>query len=303
MRKRASGLLLLDKPEGVTSFQALSRVKRVLNEKRVGHTGTLDKFASGILVVLTGQFTKLVPHITGMDKTYEGIICFGKETDTLDPEGALIQTAPVPDLGTIEEVLPTFRGTIKQRPPAYSAIHINGKRAHERVRAGEIVEMPGREVQIKELSILGWKPPYLTIKVICGKGTYIRSLARDLGRSSGSCGYLTSLRRTAVGPYLVEDGKTPEEFSPESDFFEGIKAIDRIGGIQKILLDKQSIKQVLTGAGIEKHLSGFTHPQEGYFAFIDEDNQFIALCSHRGETYKYEFVIPKQKYDFKNGKQ
>ena len=193
-----SGLVLLDKEPGETSFQVLGRVKNYLGTTKAGHTGTLDKFASGLLLVLTGRALKLAPWFSSRDKVYEAAILFGEETDTLDPEGAVIARAAPPDQETLEAVLPRFRGTIAQRPPAYSALHVGGKRAHELARAGVAVELNERPVTIHALSLLSYDNPVARVRVHCSSGTYIRSLARDIARAAGSRARLAFCLEDAV---------------------------------------------------------------------------------------------------------
>ena len=199
------GLLLLNKKSGVTSFDSLAGIKRAFATRKAGHTGTLDKFASGLLVTLVGRAVKLAPLFSLCTKEYVGTVRFGEETDTLDPEGAVIAQGPLPSREEVEAVLPAFRGNIMQAPPAYSAIHIEGRRAHELVREGKEPEMKKRPVSIYGLDILSWTPPAAVIRVSCSAGTYIRSLARDIALAAGSRGYLTSLTRTRVGAFRLED--------------------------------------------------------------------------------------------------
>jgi tRNA pseudouridine55 synthase len=204
-----SALLLVNKPSGITSFASLYPVKRHIDRK-VGHAGTLDKFAQGLMIVLTGSFTRLNPLFSSMDKSYIATICFGTETSTLDPEGDIINTLPIPDLPLIEQMLKQhFSGEIMQAPPQYSAIHIAGVRAYKLARGGTTIEMPQRPITIKETEIIDWQPPFLTIRIDCSKGTYIRSFARDLGVATGSCAYLTHLERISIGPYKLEDAVDP----------------------------------------------------------------------------------------------
>jgi tRNA pseudouridine55 synthase len=200
-----SGFLLLDKESGKTSFASLGAVKKALDSGKVGHTGTLDKFASGLLVVLAGKALKLSPWVVHSDKTYEGTICFGAETATLDPEGSVIAEAPLPSREQVEEVLPQFRGAILQAPPEYSAIHVEGRRASELARSGETVEMKKRPVTIYELALMSWEPPLAKIYVRCSTGTYIRSLARDIAQAAGSRAHVAALRRLTVAGFSVAD--------------------------------------------------------------------------------------------------
>jgi tRNA pseudouridine55 synthase len=199
------GLLLLDKKPGDTSFDSLANVKKAFETGKAGHTGTLDKFASGLLLVLVGRGVKLVPLFEDCVKEYTGTVFFGEETDTLDPEGPAIARGKVPSREEVEAVLPAFRGEIQQSPPAYSAIHVDGRRAYELIRDGKEPEMKKRPVTIFELEIISWTPPLAEILVRCSSGTYIRSLARDMALAAGSRAHLSALRRTKIGAFRIED--------------------------------------------------------------------------------------------------
>lgn len=208
----SSGIVLLAKQSGRTSFSSLFQVKRALNTTKVGHTGTLDSFADGLLVVLTGSLTRLVPHITNFDKTYLALVEFGSETDTLDPTGKIIkQTEKIPAEDEVRNVLQKFIGEIEQVPPLYSAIHIDGKRASEIARDGRTAEIKPRKVRISSINLLDFYEKYALIEVSCSKGTYIRSLARDIALACGSAGHLRALRRTNVGPYNLCDAVDAEK--------------------------------------------------------------------------------------------
>ncbi|MDR3020205.1 MAG: tRNA pseudouridine(55) synthase TruB, partial [Treponema sp.] len=204
------GIIFFDKPTGITSFDALRDIKRSLGTGKVGHTGTLDKFAQGLLIVLTGRDLKLSRWFTSCDKKYLAKIRFGLETDTLDPEGKPIAEAPLPSREDVEQVLPQFTGDILQAPPAYSAMRINGKRASDLTRSGEAPEMKKRPVKIHQLELQSWQPPFAEIFVHCSSGTYIRSLARDIALAAGSRGHLVELTRTQVADFLLETGDRGE---------------------------------------------------------------------------------------------
>lgn len=208
----SSGIVLLAKQSGRTSFSSLFQVKRALNTTKVGHTGTLDAFADGLLVVLTGSLTRLVPYITNFDKTYLALVEFGSETDTLDPTGKIIkQTEKIPAEDEVRSVLPRFTGEIEQVPPLYSAIHVDGKRASDIARDGKTAEIKPRKVRINSINLLDFYEKYALIEVSCSKGTYIRSLARDIALACGSFGHLRALRRTNVGPYNLRDAVDAEK--------------------------------------------------------------------------------------------
>lgn len=203
MGNRAS-VLLVHKPSGVTSFTSLGAIKRTVDPK-VGHAGTLDKFAQGLMIVLTGSMTKLNQVFSTMDKRYRATICFGQETDTLDPEGEVIATSSIPTLAQIQEAIPQFIGDIQQSPPQYSALHIGGKRASKLARAGKVVVMEKRPVSVFSFELVSFEDNLLVADIHVSKGTYIRSLARDLALACNSRGYLVDLVRTQIGPFMLED--------------------------------------------------------------------------------------------------
>jgi len=199
-----SGLILLNKKAGITSFEALGEIKRALGTGKVGHTGTLDKFAQGLLVVLVGKALKLSPWFSHCDKRYSGRLRFGIQTDTLDPEGSVVGEAPVPTREKVEQALTQFTGAIMQEPPVYSAIHINGRRASQIARSGQAPEMKKRPVNIYKLELRDWQPPFAEIFVHCSSGTYIRSLARDIALAVGSRAHLCALTRTQVAGFTLD---------------------------------------------------------------------------------------------------
>jgi tRNA pseudouridine55 synthase len=212
-----SGLALLRKPEGITSFQALYPVKRALPSSKVGHAGTLDRFARGLLVILAGSYSRLAPYVVSGEKLYRGIIAFGSETDTLDPEGEVIATAPVPSREELEGVLSSFRGPILQRPPAYSAVHVEGRRAYQLALEGEEPALKERRIEVFSLELISYENGSALVEVRCSSGTYIRSLARDIAIACGSRAHLRALDRLSIGPFRVEEAVSPDAFDPEDD--------------------------------------------------------------------------------------
>jgi tRNA pseudouridine55 synthase len=209
-RNEPNGILLIVKRPGLTSFESLDAVKKALGTRKAGHTGTLDKFASGLLIVLAGRAGKLAPWFLGCGKEYEGTVKFGAETDTLDPEGEVVAEGELPSREEIEAALPAFRGEILQVPPAYSAVHVDGRRAHELVREGKAPEMKKRLITVHELEITSWDPPFAGIRVRCSSGTYIRSLARDIALAAGTRAHLLRLFRTRIGGFDVTRAVVPE---------------------------------------------------------------------------------------------
>ncbi|MGX7926972.1 tRNA pseudouridine(55) synthase TruB [Tsuneonella sp. HG094] len=201
------GWLILDKPRGLGSTQAVGAVKRILREggyakTRIGHGGTLDPLAEGVLPIALGETTKLAGRMLDASKVYEFTVRFGEETDTLDMEGAVVATSDrLPTAHAIAAVLPRFTGPIAQVPPAYSALKVDGKRAYDLARAGEAVELATRAVTIHELELISAEATSATLRAHVSKGTYIRSLARDIARALETCGHVTYLRRTKAGPF------------------------------------------------------------------------------------------------------
>jgi tRNA pseudouridine55 synthase len=227
------GILLLDKPTGVSSFQALRPLKRLFPKTKIGHAGTLDPAASGLLLIGIGSGTRLLEYLEGMPKTYSFTARFGLVSDSYDMEGAVephpaAASAADLDAGRIAAALRPFRGTIRQTPPVYSAIKIDGERACDRVRAGETVVLEAREVSVHALELKAFAAapssassathashaPYADMLMTCSKGTYVRSLVHDLGEALG-CGAVTDkIRRLAIGPFRVEAAFTPETLAP-----------------------------------------------------------------------------------------
>ncbi len=206
-----SSILLIDKSSGITSFSALSPIKRTI-DKKVGHAGTLDKFAHGLIIALTGKFTKLNTLFSTLDKRYIATFEFGKQTETLDPEGEVIATSNIPTLEEISEAISTqFIGEIDQVPPIYSAVHVNGKRSYALARSNQEVTLSSRKVTIYDMHIISWEAPFLKLEIHCSKGTYIRSLARDIALAVNCRAYVTQLERTSIGPYLLKDAVDTHE--------------------------------------------------------------------------------------------
>ncbi|MDR2071648.1 MAG: tRNA pseudouridine(55) synthase TruB [Treponema sp.] len=292
--KGISGFILLNKKPGITSFQALNEIKKAFSTGKVGHTGTLDKFASGLLLVLAGRAVKLTPWVSGCDKEYEGTIRFGMETDTLDPEGVLVAQAPLPDRGTLEGVLPRFRGNILQAPPAYSAVHVDGKRAYALARSGTPVEMRERPVVIHALELLSFEPPLAQIRVRCSKGTYIRSLARDIALAAGSRGYLAALIRTGIGGIrLAEavDSPVPADLrpvTPEAFAALGIPCMEAEDGAGSSIRRGQPLDPLVKNGAL-RFFSGIADAD--YAGVFDRKGDLIAVIEKKdGGRWGYGYV-------------
>src|SRR3954454_22247753 len=213
-RRAVNGWLVLDKGVGMTSTHSVAVVKRGFNAKKAGHAGTLDPLASGILPIALGEATKTVPFVMDGRKSYVFTVAWGVETDTDDAEGRPIQaTHRFPERGEVEALLPRFTGEIEQTPPRFSAIKIQGERAYDLAREGEVVELQARTVEIDRLAVVGHAGDHTVLEADCGKGTYVRAIARDLGRALGCLGHVAALRRTRVGPFSEEDAVTVTELN------------------------------------------------------------------------------------------
>jgi tRNA pseudouridine55 synthase len=207
-----SGWICLDKPEGVTSTHAVSRIRRAFNAQKAGHAGTLDPLATGILPIALGEATKTVPYLVDADKTYRFTIAWGRTTATYDREGEVTAESDVrPTVAEVEAALPAFVGEISQVPPAYSAIKVDGERAYDLARAGETFELAARIVTVHSARVTeAPDADHITLEIECGKGTYVRAIARDLAEMLGACGHVHSLRRTRVGGFTEQNAVTLE---------------------------------------------------------------------------------------------
>lgn len=217
-------IILIDKPAGLSSFGVVARVRRRLSMEvgkkvKVGHTGTLDPFATGLLILLANKATKLSNQFLKLDKWYEATICLGKTSTTGDPEGEIIEqnTEKVPTLEEVKAVVNQFVGQITQTVPAFSAVKINGQRAYHLARRGEVVSMPTRQIEIYSLEILSYNYPELIIRTHVSSGTYVRTLGEDIGKALGVGAYLTSLRRTQVGDYQIKNAIKLSDFMGENN--------------------------------------------------------------------------------------
>ena len=212
-------IILVDKPTGISSFGVVARVRRYLTKQagrkiKVGHCGTLDPFATGLLILVSGKNTKRAGEFSGLDKEYEATIYLGARSSTGDPEGEIEQVSDrQPSLSEIKKVISEFVGKVTQTPPVFSAIKINGRRAYQLARQGREIDMPSRQVTIYDINIESYIYPYLTIKTKVSSGTYIRSLAQDIGEALGVGAYTTQLRRLSVGEYSVSEAKSLEDFT------------------------------------------------------------------------------------------
>jgi len=244
-------VLAIDKPEGWTSHDVVAVARSVLRA-RTGHGGTLDPAASGLLPVLAGGATKFADRIHEALKVYDALVRFGTETTTDDREGEVTRAASIPalDEGTLENALAALRGVIDQIPPQFAALKVSGRPAYARARAGETVDLAARRVQVHRLDVIGCAPPDLRLLVVCSSGTYVRAIARDLGRALGSAAHLAALRRLAVGALEVRDAIRPDALRARG--VDAAVALLRPADERLLVLDPRFVEQpaaTIVGAG------------------------------------------------------
>ena len=244
-----NGLLVIDKPPGMTSRDAVNRVQKWFPRKtKIGHTGTLDPLATGVLVVCVGQATRLADYVQAMGKSYTSRFRLGATSTTDDADGEVTETpnAPVPTREQIDSALARFVGNVEQVPPAVSALKVDGQRAHDLVRKGKDVQLAARTVRIDAIRVTGYEWPWLDVEVDCGKGTYIRSIARDLGAELGCGGLVQTLRRTRVGPFAAEQG-IGLDVSPEVAKAKLQPLAAAATGMPQVFLDQEQARRFFRG--------------------------------------------------------
>jgi len=280
-----NGVLVVDKPEGPTSHDVVAKARRALGTRAVGHAGTLDPMATGVLVLAVGQATKLVQYLTAADKAYEATLALGEETDTLDAMGQVTARAEVPlDLSreAVQEAANRFLGTHVQRAPVVSAIKVGGERLHARTRRGERVDAPEREVTLHEVRIQQVRGSAVELALQCAKGFYVRAFGRDLARALGTVGHLTALRRTRSGPFRVEDA-VPFEWLLAGDEAQRTRLRARLLSLEEAAAELLRVE--LTEAGTRDAAHGRPIGAEGVGGeWIPEvgEEEVLALFSPAG---------------------
>lgn len=259
-RPTPDGLLLVDKPAGVTSHDVVNAARRALGEKRIGHGGTLDPFATGLLVLLVGRATRLLRWVHDEPKVYDAVVRFGSETDTEDLAGAVSREAPLPTRDALYAAVPTLLGEIDQVPPAYSAKRVDGRRAYELAREGREVELKPARVRIEGIVLSAFEGTdgavaSCRMHVTCGGGTYVRSLARDLARASGSAAHLTALRRERAGVFTLANA-IPLERLRSGEPVTLAPAIDALEGYAQQPLQADEVAKIVRGIDVEARVDG-----------------------------------------------
>lgn len=278
MKRDLSGILLVDKPVGLSSNQVLQKVKYLYQAKKAGHTGSLDPLATGMLPICFGQATKFSQYLLDGNKTYEACICLGVTTTTGDKEGEVIEQHDVPEFSQqkIEEVLSDFTGVISQVPPMYSALKHQGKPLYHYARKGEVIERKPREVTIFSLELLSLELPFITVRVHCSKGTYIRTLAQDIGQALNVGAHLTTLRRTGAAPYdNLPMYPLSELLAKDPDDGLLLPSDSAISTWPKFILDEAQVKTLFYGQELILAISGDV---ECGTRLYDKSNKFLGVA-------------------------
>lgn len=294
----SDSVLLIHKPSGMTSFDVIGRLRRILSQRKIGHAGTLDKAASGLLVVCAGKSTRLSPYFLEKDKSYKGVVQLGIDTDTCDREGEILRrTDPsyVTD-SMLAAAVERFKGDIMQKPPIYSALKFGGRRASDLVRCGKEPEMFERPVTIRCCEVTAFDRNEMTVSlnVSCSKGTYIRSIARDLGEILGCGGYLRELVRTASGTFLLDDAVNPDELSASiSQGSAGKKfwltPLEAVGEMGLIVLNAAGEAKVMNGAQFSKETVVSIAKGNGLYAVTDTDKNLIAIVDIDTDNWQIDY--------------
>lgn len=300
------GFLNINKPAGFSSRDVVNRVQRLVRPAKVGHAGTLDPLATGVLLVCVGPATRLVPVIHELHKLYVTTFVLGCSSQTDDVEGEVIETpnAPRPTREQVLAALPEFVGRIKQRPPAYSAVRIDGRRAYKLARAGHDVEPPLRPVDVHRLDLLRFEPPELVLEIECGSGMYIRSIGRDLGERLGCGAVMSALERTAIGPFHLRDAFDPRALLDEPLSSLLLPATTALPDVPQIIVDETGLELLMDGRSVSLRkmreradgaARGVAGAGPSSTAIVDQYGTLIALARIEGDC-----VIPYQV--FKRGR-
>ena len=280
------GLLLVDTPAGMTSHDVVLAARRAFGESRIGHAGTLDPFATGLLVLLLGRATRLLPHLDGTPKVYETTIRLGRETETDDLHGAVVRSAEPPGDAAIRDAIRRLTGSLDQVPPVYSAKRVAGQRAYDAARAGIALELAPVRVEVFAWHDVVRDGDVLRATIECGGGTYVRALARDLGRLTGSAAHLGALRRTRSGPFSVDDAVTLDELRQGSAKLR--PALDALPTIPHVALDEADAERVLRGIAVPRSESA---PRA---ALVDARNgRLLALAEGADDRWQPRVVMRK----------
>ena len=295
MTQAFSGFFLINKPTGISTYDVIRIIKSKTGIKKLGHSGTLDPFAEGVVVILVGQMTRLFDFFSLLPKTYRAFAEFGKRTDSLDITGKIVETAQPPDISAIEKNIESFKGTITQRPPGYSAVHINGKRAYELAREGIEPELKEKNITIYSMHINNYQNNILDFEITCSSGTYIRVIADDLAKKCNSAAYLIKLIRKSIGGFLLDNAVNADEISLKDliPLQDGLNIL----GIPVFSVDYDNASKIITGKNlIKENIAADNYPRK-IISFFSENNNFLALVDNRDLMMKYVFVSSDRTID------
>lgn len=281
-----NGILLVDKPSGMTSHDVVDRVRKAAKMRRVGHTGTLDPAATGLLILCLGNATRLSEFLTGLDKVYEGTMRFGVITDSYDFDGKVVEQRPVPALTPeqIQGAFNEFTGEIMQVPPMVSAVKVGGERLYKLARKGETVEREPRKVNVKEFALLSYNEPDAAFRVRCTRGTYARTLCFDVGEKLGCGATLASLRRTAVGKHTIERAKALDALQTPEDVTAALLPVNDALDLPAVCVRNASRNTVSTGGALEQRdLRGDCPAEKGWVQVKAENGELLALGEVQSE--------------------
>ncbi|MDZ4857990.1 MAG: tRNA pseudouridine(55) synthase TruB [Candidatus Hydrogenedentes bacterium] len=288
-----TGILLVDKPSGMTSHDVVDCIRHAARMKRIGHTGTLDPAATGLLILCLGHATRLSEFLTGLDKVYEGTMRFGIITDSYDLDGKVVEERPVPKITNeeIQEAFDGLSGEILQIPPMVSAVKVKGERLYKLARKGETIEREPRKITVREFALLGYAPPDAAFRVRCTRGTYARALAYDVGEKLGCGATLASLRRTAVGKHTIERAKPVDAFASPEDVAGSLLPVDDVLELPAVRVRKASRGAVIAGATLERpDLVEECSIDKGWVQVKSETGELLAM----GEVHAIDGVVSIQ---------
>jgi tRNA pseudouridine55 synthase len=280
--RRTDGLLLVDKPAGISSHAVVARVRRAMGLRRIGHAGTLDPFATGLLVLLVNRATRLAPFLDAEPKVYQARVRFGTRTTTDDLEGDVIAEAPPPEQAVVDRAIASLTGHLLQMPPAYSAKQVGGTRAYVAARRGKPLTLEPVGVVVHEWRILGREGADLDVEVRCSGGTYVRALARDLGEATGSAAHLAALRRLRSGRFDVAQASTIE--AVEAGDFDLLAPDIAVGQLPRQLLDDLDARRIAHGQAVAAQTSGEV-------AALCHADELLAIAVRDGETWRPKVVM------------
>lgn len=279
------GVLNVHKPTGVTSRAVVNQVARLVRKAKTGHAGTLDPLASGVLVVCVGAATRLIEYVQRMPKTYRTVVRLGATSDTLDADGQIENTEnpPVPSEADVRAALATQIGTIAQRPPAFSALKVGGQRAYDLARAGQAVELAPRPVTISRIDLLSYAWPRLELEIACGSGTYIRSIARDVGEQLGCGGLVEVLTRTRIGAFTIDDAVDPDSLTTETLRAHLRPTLEAVGDLPRVQVSASQVADVAQGRALSVGKLAEGAVPVGEVALVGPDGALVAVAETRPE--------------------